>query len=232
MSWRKWLGILVVAVLVPGTLIFGAVVVQDRRAYLSSFLVIVYAMVPFFLHFEKRRPKARELVMIAVLSSLAVVGRMAFFMLPQVKPITAIVIIAGVCFGAETGFLTGAVSALVSNFFFGQGAWTPWQMFCWGLIGFLAGIIFHHSRLRKSRIALCVYGGLSTLLLFGGIMNFSSVLLMNGKLSWPVIVATYAAGIPFDLMHAASTAVFMLLLARPMQEKLERVQVKYGLMDS
>ena len=92
-------------------------------------------MLPFFLVFENRRPQAREVVVIAVMAALAVAGRAAFFMLPQFKPTAAIVIIAGVGLGAEAGFLTGALAGFVSNFFFGQGPWTPWQMFAFGIPG-------------------------------------------------------------------------------------------------
>ena len=99
-------------------------------------------MIPFAFAFENRKPKARELVIISSLCAIGVVGRTAFFMLPQFKPVAAIVIISGVAFGGETGFLVGAITAFVSNFFFGQGPWTPWQMFSFGIIGFLAGIMF------------------------------------------------------------------------------------------
>lgn len=95
-----------------------------------------------FLVFEGRHPKARELVIISVLCAIAVAGRLAFTMLPQFKPVVAIVIISGVAFGGESGFLVGAVSMLVSNLMFGQGPWTPWQMFAAGIIGFIGGILF------------------------------------------------------------------------------------------
>ena len=69
--------------------------------------------------------------------------------MPQFKPVVALVIIAGVCFGGETGFLVGAVTGFVSNFFFGQGPWTPWQMFALGIVGFIGGILFKKGFLRK-----------------------------------------------------------------------------------
>ena len=99
-------------------------------------------MLPFFLVFESRKPQARELVLIATLCAVAVAGRSAFFFLPQFKPVAAFIILAGAAFGGETGFLVGAVTMLCSNMFFGQGPWTPYQMFAMGLIGFLAGVLF------------------------------------------------------------------------------------------
>ncbi|MBQ9108630.1 MAG: ECF transporter S component, partial [Oscillospiraceae bacterium] len=107
-------------------------------------------MLPFFLVFEGRKPKPRELVVIAVLCAIGVAGRGAFFMLPQFKPVLALTIIAGVAFGGEAGFLVGAVTMLVSNMIFSQGPWTPWQMFSMGAIGFLSGVLFRKGLLRRT----------------------------------------------------------------------------------
>ncbi|HIW72937.1 MAG TPA: ECF transporter S component [Firmicutes bacterium] len=208
--------------------LFGTTVVW-RLHYAVSLLIIVCAMIPFFMTFEKRKPQARELVVIATLSALAVAGRAAFFMLPQFKPVCAIVIIAGVCFGAESGFLVGAVTGFVSNFFFGQGIHTPWQMFCFGVVGFLAGILFRKGLLPKRPVPLCIYGGLSVFLLYGGIINLSTLLGTGAALTWPMVAAKYLSALPFDLLHAAATVFFLLVLSRPMIEKLERIKVKYGL---
>lgn len=110
---------------------------------LLALLFLQISSVPFFLVFDHRRPQARELIPVAVMAALAVVGRTVFSIvpLPNFKPCSAIIIITAIVFGGETGFLTGALTAFVSNFIFGQGPWTPWQMFCWGLIGLLTGIM-------------------------------------------------------------------------------------------
>ena len=113
--------------------------------------------------------------------AIAVAGRTAFFMLPQFKPVVAIVIISGVAFGGEAGFLVGAVTGLVSNMFFGQGPWTPWQMFVFGIIGFLAGVLFRKGFLRRNPISLSIFGGLATFFIYGGIMNPASVLMLQAK---------------------------------------------------
>ena len=143
LSKRTWVALIFIVIVIPAVLIscnsimqttklefnlFGQNV-QWRLHYAISLLIIICAMIPFFMVFEKRKPQARELIIIATLSAIAVAGRAAFFMLPNFKPVCAIVIIAGVCFGAESGFLVGAVSGFVSNCFFGQGSHTPWQMF-------------------------------------------------------------------------------------------------------
>lgn len=110
---------------------------------LLGFLFLLVSAIPFFLVFDRRKPQARELVPVAVMAAIAVVGRAVFAIvpLPHFKPCSAIIMITAVVFGPETGFLTGALTAFVSNFLFGQGPWTPWQMFCWGLIGFLTGLM-------------------------------------------------------------------------------------------
>jgi uncharacterized membrane protein len=188
-------------------------------------------MLPFALVFENRKPQARELVIIAVLCAIGVAGRAAFFMLPQFKPVVSLVIIAGVAFGGETGFLVGAMTGFVSNFFFGQGPWTPYQMFAFGVIGLLAGILFRKGLLRRSVASLSVFGGLAAFFIYGGIMNPSYVLIYQGTPNSAMLLAAYLQGIPMDLVHAAATVTFMLLIAKPMLEKLDRIKVKYGLVE-
>ncbi len=216
---------------IPATIALGIIVLDDRKYYIISLLIIVYSMIPFGLVFEKRKPQAREIIVIAVLAAIAIAGRAAFFMLPQFKPVVAIVIIAGVCFGGEAGFLTGAVSGFVSNFFFGQGPWTPWQMFCFGIIGFLAGVLFKKGVLPKKKLALCLFGGLATFFIYGGIINLGSLFMFTPTFSWPALLATYASGAPFDMVHAIATVFFLFILARPMIEKLDRIKKKFGLLE-
>ena len=231
MPRRTLLSAAILLLLIPAMILAGVWLLDNRRYNLVSVLVIVLTMLPFFISFEHRRPQPRELVVIASLAAIAVAGRGAFFMLPQFKPMAAIIIIAGVCFGAESGFLVGAMATFVSNFFFGQGPWTPWQMFCFGLIGFLAGIVFGKGLLPRTRAALCIYGGAAVLFLYGGIMNPCSVLLAQGTLTLPAVIASYVTGFGPDMVHAGATVIFLFLIARPMMEKLDRVRVKYGLID-
>ena len=150
-------------------------------------------------------------------------------MVPQFKPVVALVIISGVCFGGETGFAVGAMSAFVSNFFFGQGPWTPWQMFGFGIIGFISGIIFEKGVLKKTRLNLSILGFFSTLIIYGGIMNPAAMLLYQPTPSWKLLVAYFIQGVPVDLVHAISTFLFLWLLSDTMLEKLDRVKTKYGL---
>ncbi len=230
MNRRTLLAAFLIMAVIPATILLGVWLWDDRKYYFVSLVILLLTMLPFALVFERRKPQARELVVIAVMAAIAVAGRGAFFMLPQFKPVVAIVIIAGVALGPEAGFLVGAAAGFVSNFFFGQGPWTPWQMFCFGIIGFIAGLLFRKGGLGRSRPALCLYGGLATFAIYGGIINIGSVIIFTGSLTWPAVMAAYASGFWFDMVHAVATVFFLFVLSRTMLEKLERIQEKYGLL--
>ena len=222
---------LLILLLIPLTLFVGVYYFAGRKYYFISLLILLECMLPFFLIFEGRKPQARELVLIAVLVALNVAGRAAFFMLPEFKPVVAMTILAGVAFGGETGFLVGAMTMLVSNMLFSQGPWTPWQMFAMGIIGFLAGVLFRKGWLRRSRGALCAFGALAAILIYGGIMNPASALMWAPELNWKVLLTYYVTGFPFDCIQAAATWLFLWFAAEPMLEKLDRIKVKYGLVE-
>ena len=232
LSGRTKLASVLSLLLVPLTIFIGIVYFGKKSYGVVSILVLLECMAPFALIFEGRKPKARELVLIAALCALAVAGRAALFMLPGFKPVAALVILSGVAFGGETGFLVGAMSMLTSNVLFGQGPWTPFQMFAMGLIGFLAGVSFQKGLLRAGRAPLAIFGAVSVVLVYGGIMNPASAILYQPNLSVSVLKAYYLTGFPFDLVHAAATALFLWFGAEPMLEKLERVKRKYGLTEA
>ncbi len=219
-----------ILLLIPVTIYIGLIPLQGKHANLIAIAILVEAMLPFALAFEGRKPQARELVTIAVLCALGVAGRGAFSMLPQFKPVLALTILTGVALGAETGFLVGAITMLASNMLFSQGPWTPWQMFAMGAVGFLAGLVFRKGLFSRSPLVLSVFGGFSALVVYGGIMNFSSAVTWNSQsLSWPILAGYYLTGLPMDLVHSAATALFLALLTKPMLTKLERIQAKYGM---
>lgn len=221
-----------VTLITLGTIILGMVYLDDRKYYFISILIIVYSMIPFFIRFEMRKPQGREIVIVAVMVAIAVAGRAAFFMVPQFKPVVAIVIISGVCLGKETGFLIGAMTGFVSNFIFGQGPWTPWQMFCFGLIGFLAGMLFEKNLVAKSpkkrQIYLSIYGGFAAFFIYGGIIDLWTVLGMTPEPEIGTFILAYALALPFNLIHAFATVFFLYFITNPMINKLERVKLKYG----
>ena len=230
-SKRTKIATLLILFLIPLTIFIGIYYLGDKKYYFISLLIILETMIPFGFAFENRKPKARELVIISALCAIGVAGRTAFFMLPQFKPVAAIVIISGVAFGGETGFLVGAITAFVSNLFFGQGPWTPWQMFSFGIIGFLAGIMFQKGILRKTKTDMCVFGFLVTFIIYGGIMNPASVIMWQSNININMVLSSYVMGLPFDFIHAVSTVFFLFFAAEPMLEKLERIKIKYGLIE-
>ena len=219
---------IITAVLIPFTVILGTLFIPNgtRKRLLIILAVLVECLAAFFISFEKKKPSAKDIAVLAVLSAAAVAGRELFFMFPQFKPVAAIVIICGTALGAQAGFLVGAVSMLVSNMLFGQGMWTPWQMFAMGLLGFFAGIIFSKKR---NMLALCIYSFLSVIVIYGGIMNISSVLTYTTDINLQTITAYIVSGIPFDLIHAVSTVIFVLITGDALLKKCCRLRVKFGL---
>ena len=228
-----WLTLATAAVM--GMTIFaGSVLGGDRVSYVISALVAIYSLVPFFVGFERSKPQIRELVVISVLIAIGVIGRQVFFMLPQMKPVIAISVIAGASLGPGAGFLVGAMIAFVSNFFFGQGPWTPWQMMALGLAGMFAGLIFQkwNRRERKPskmhKIAVCVFGLVSGYF-YGLIVDLWTLFGYTEKPSLNTYLVVKSTAIWFDTLLAISTFMFLWVLYAPMIKKLNRIKLKYGM---
>lgn len=200
-----------------------------RGYYFTSMCIIVISIFIFLWSFEKRKPKTREIVTLVVMTALAVVGRLAFFMTPQVKPCAAIIIITGVMLGRQSGFLCGALTAFVSGFFFGQGPWTPWQMIAFGIIGFLSGVLFSKKNIKYAynKWIISIYGFLATFVIYGFILDTATVFMYTDTPKTETFVATYLSGIGFNLIHAASTFVVLFLISNATIKKLERLKIKY-----
>lgn len=228
-SLHPLLSCLILLLLIPCTVLAGRLILHDRKYYFIGLLMILETMLPFAFYFENKKPTARKLVVISALAAIAVAGRAALYMFPQFKPMLAVIIISGVAFGGEAGFFVGAISAFVSNFFIGHGAWTPWQMFAMGFIGFLAGILHQANILKKKKESLVVFGCFCAIFIYGVIMNFSDVLLVAQKPTFALFFAACLRGLPFDCVHAIATGCTLFLFAEPLLEKLERVKNKYGL---
>lgn len=234
-SPRFWLSLAILVVLVPLAVWFFSRF--DRKYYLSGLTVIVLTMAAFFLHFESRKPQARELVILAVLCALAVGSRAAFAAVPHFKPMLAIVMLTGIAFGPESGFLCGAISGFASNFIFGQGPWTPWQMFAYGIAGLLAGLLAMWDVLKKTPkgwkdvIVLAVFGFLAILVIVGPLLDTSTFFTMATTYDTAAVLAVYAAGVPVNCIHGAAVALTMLLFGKPLLDRLRRIQIKYGMME-
>lgn len=227
--------LLVLLVLIPATLYLGTKL-PGRMYYITSTLVILEIMLPFFFRFESRKPKARELVMLSVMCALATASRL-LVLIPNFKPITGIIMITGIAFGAEAGFLTGAISAFASNFFFSQGPWTPWQMMAYGAGGFLAGLLFCRKtpvpqKGWKKPVLLAVFGFIAIMAVVGPLLDCCTLFTTGTKITLKFALTVFSMGIIHNIQHGLSCAITMLLLSRPLLGKLDRLKVKYGILDT
>lgn len=204
------------------------VILWKRDSFLPALLLAVCGvLLLLFFSFEHSRAGAQKIVLIALLSAVSCAGRVLFAGIPSVQPSSFLIILTGLAFGPQAGFMTGAMTALTSNMLLGQGPWTVWQMAAWGLMGLLSGLLYRF--LKKHPIALSVYGFLWGFL-FGWMMNLWTVSGgFFGAFSLRAVIAAGTASLPLDLAHAVCNLLLLLLLARPFLRKLERIAVKYGL---
>lgn len=191
---------------------------------LISAEIILLALAFFYWGFEQGKTSSREIALIAVLGAVAAVGRIPFSALPNVQPTTFIVIVSGFVFGPRAGFMVGSTAALVSNFFLGQGPWTPWQMFTWGLAGASAGLIKLFIP-RIGSVGMAVFSFIWGYL-FGGIMNIWHWTAFIQPLNWQSFVAVNATSFWFDTFHALGNAVFYLLFGVSFTKILRRFRRK------
>lgn len=238
---RRVLGLveLVALVGVPVALALCAAL-KVRQSALLTLVVVVAALVVFFASWESSKPPLRQIMPTVVLAALATAGRLLFAAVPDVKPVSAICILAGVVFGRRSGFMVGALAALCSNFFFGQGPWTPWQMYAWGLVGYLSGVFAQvgllgadvassRTRVRDRFMRLGIYAwGFLSALLFGLFMNLWTLVGFVQPVSWAGVLVVFGSALPFDAMHGVSTVAFLLVVYAPWRRKLERVRAKFA----
>src|SRR6476620_246069 len=191
----------------------------------ASFLIVGAVILAGFAWYERSRPPAQVVALVAALAALAIAGRIAFAAFPNVKPTTDIVVFAGFALGGAPGFAVGALAALVSNFWFGQGPWTPWQMAGWGLCGILGAALALGGRnvSRLTLAATCGFAGIA----YGALLNFSLMATYGGDLSLERFGVLQARAIPFDLAHAAGNIAFALLAGPAMVRMLSRFRERF-----
>ena len=211
---------------IPAVIFSGVVFFREKSYAWLSLCIAVFSCVPLFYCFERKESSAKEITVLAVMIAISVAGRFVFAWLPGFKPVTAITVIVALWLGKEAGFVVGSLSAVVSNFYFGQGPWTPFQMFAWGLIGFVAGILA--NPLKKNKILLCIFGALAGIL-FSLTMDIWSVIWFDRGFNISRYIAIITASLPSTVEYAVSNIIFLLLLSKPIGEKLERIKTKYGL---
>jgi len=214
--------------LIPATLYLGTKI-PGRSFYITGTLIIIELMLPFFLSFEGRKPQARELVLVAVLCAIAVAGRV-LIPFPNLKAVYAVIILAGIAFGPETGFIVGAITAFASNFFYSQGPYTPWQMMAYGAGGMLAGFLFKKGRLPREPMVMGVFGFCSVIFWIGPLLDCSHIFLMLTRITPSAVIATLLSGLYANVMLAVSTLVVLLVFGKPFLRRLDRVKIKYGIL--
>lgn len=223
---KKRLSYIILCLIVPAVVLGGALLFKEKQYAWISLCVTVLSCVPFFLHFEHSENDVRKLILIAVMVAISVIGRFIFAPIPGFKPVTAMVVITAMYFGGEAGFMTGALSAVISNFYFGQGPWTPFQMFSWGIVGFLAGVIA--DPLKKSKIVLVVYAVVSGVL-YSLLMDVWTVLWADGYFNISRYAAAIISAVQFTVIYAVSNVIFLLVFSKPIGKILERIKDKYRL---
>ena len=191
----------------------------------TSFLILGLGLLAGFAWYERSRPPAQVVALVAALAALAIAGRIAFAALPNVKPTTDIVVFAGYALGGAPGFVVGALSALVSNFFFGQGVWTPWQMAGWGLCGVLGAALAVGSR-NAGRLTLAVLCGFAAIF-YGALLNFSLMASYGGDLSWERFWFFEGRAIPFEIAHLTGNVALALVAGPAMVRMLTRFRERF-----
>lgn len=225
---KQWINYIVLLLLVPISIWIGVTMFDDRKYVFISFVIVILTIIPFFLTFENKDSSIRYMVVIAVMTALSVVGRFLFAAVPGFKPVTSIVILTATYFGAEAGFLVGALTALISNIYFGHGPWTPFQMFAWGMIGFIAGLPYIRKMMMNNKLLLVLFG-LFAGVFFSLLMDVWTVLSIDGVFNVKRYITVVSLSVPFMVTYAVSNVIFLLVTVKPIGGKLQRIKTKYGI---
>lgn len=198
--------------------------------FLFSIVLIIEVIIYALLRLESKNVSAREIAIVATLAVISVVGRLLFFLIPQVKPTAAVVFISGLALGQGPGFIVGLLSMFLSNFVFGQSVNTPFQMLGMGLIGFFAGFLSRLHRENKIKLWLqALIAFVLTFVVYGLVVDSGVVLFMGQYQGLVAVISVYLAGVPFNIVHALSTFIFTLVLSPLLSRQLRRISKKYGL---
>ncbi|HET9152828.1 MAG TPA: prenyltransferase/squalene oxidase repeat-containing protein [Solirubrobacterales bacterium] len=192
---------------------------------LTSFVILGLVLLGGFAWYERSRPPSQVVALVAALAALAIAGRIAFAAFPNVKPTTDIVVFAGYALGGAPGFAVGALAALVSNFWFGQGPWTPWQMAGWGLCGIVGALLALGTR-NAGRFGLAAICGFAAVL-YGALLNFSLMATYGADLSWKQFWLLEGRAVPFEVAHFTGNVVFALVAGPAMVRMLVRFRERF-----
>lgn len=222
MPCRRIIKFAVPFLIIPAIAVICVSVFEGKRYMILSLCTAFFALLLFAAGYEKKNVGTKRMVAASVMTALCFAGRF----IPVFKPVAAIIIITAMYMGSEAGFFVGAMTALISNFYFGQGPWTPFQMLGWGIIGFTAGVL--PKLLKKNRPLLLIFGAVSGIL-YSLVMDIWNVLWYSGGFNVKLYFAAIFKAIPHTTVYALSNVIFLLLLAKPFGEKLERIKIKGGL---
>ncbi|MFV0393220.1 MAG: ECF transporter S component [Coprobacillaceae bacterium] len=216
---KKSISLLIVVV--SCLLVIANVLLQDGQYYyISSMVIVMMSWLLMYVRYEQEKPSLRRIVILAVMIALVVSSRVVFILTPSFKPMSAMIMICGIVFGKEEGFLCGSIAAFVSNFIFGQGPWTPFQMISWGIIGYGAGYL-------NGNQTYMIYG----YAIFSGIfftlcMDLWSVLLYE-TFQWQRYFVQVAASMPTTIIYCIANVIFIFLLKDTCIQKFDRIKKKY-----
>ncbi len=228
--WKRVITLAEIVVL-PLIIVF-VTLFSDRKYYMLSSAALMGILILCWRFYDSGRPQAREIVVIAVMCALTVICRAVFAMIPHVMPAAAIIIIAGMALGEQPGFLVGSMSIFVSNFFAGQGPWTIWQMFAYGLLGYLAGFLYRKKIIKNSIFSAGVFAVLAMVLIVGPILDTCTLCTISTVYTAKSAAAIYLTGLPINVIHGVGAAVGISLFLHLLMEKLDRIKLKYGMVDN
>lgn len=200
------------------------VTIFSENYILGLFIVILGLLILVFYFFESGEIVIDKLVLIGILSSLSSVGRIILSSIPSVQPSSFIIMLSGIGFGKEIGMMVGVITALSSNLVLGQGPWTPWQMFLWGLMGYLSGVL--SKFLRKNKVFFIIYGFIWGFA-FGWIMNLWAITGYYSEISREIFIVSCISSFYFDLAHSLSNVILIKLSGDRFNKVLKRLKEKY-----
>ena len=224
---KKYIKSLIAVAVLLGLSVTASIYLQNENYMLISLLAAFISCVPFFISFENNVQSSRETVTIAVMIALSVAGRFIFTLVPHFKPVTALVIITSMYFGPDAGFMTGSLTALLSNMQHGQGPWTVFQMAVWGFIGFGAGVL-NLKGLLKNKFLLVSYSAIAGVV-YSLIMDIYTTISTESVFIVEKYLSYVLFSLPVMLEYIISNIVFMLVLEKPIGKKLLRIKTKYGI---
>ncbi len=216
---------LLVLVCIPTIVLISSMSLYYKNYFLTSIIVCIMSLSIRFFHYEKKRPPAKEIVLVATMVVTCVLSRLVFILTPSFKPMYTFIIIFGMYFGKEIGYVCGSFSAFISNFFFGQGTWTPFQMVACGLIGYFSGV--NCRLLKRSRVFQIIFGILMAFF-YSLVMDVYATMSIEFNFNFQRYMIAVISSLPLIFIYCISNIIFLMILMPVIGAKLNRISIKYG----